>query len=562
MSLNAALQIGRSALLTSQTALQVAGDNMANAATKGFHRRSIHLTPMRGQMLAGHSIGQGVRMLAIRREIDFALQSRFRNATSNEHAAMVNQQFLTAMETLQNELSDNDLSSELSAFFNSFSELANTPTDIAVRGLVIQQGQSLAARIATMREDYNSLRTQVDSNLAVNVEQVNGLLTEIATLNEQIMEAEVGETQIGALRDQRDSLINELSQYMDISVHEQTSGAVDIHVNSLPVLLGADTLGIKFHSENVDGQKQVSIRLASDGSHLQVTGGSIGALVTQRKETIEPMTAALETFTTQLIFQVNRIHSQGQGLKGFKSVTGSYALESATVSLNSSASGLPFQVGNGSFQIHVTHAETGVKTTHQIQVDGNTMSLNDLINEINVVTGVPNVTAGVGAGNTLTLNAGSGYEISFSDDTSGALAALGINTFFTGSHAADIGVNQVIVDDPALLAAGEGHVDGSNGTALALANLQDAAVAELGGMSLTGYWQNSVNWLAVRTSAANAAAETTYTVRASIEAQIQSVSGVSLDEESINLLTFQRQYQAAAKYIATIDETMQTLLAL
>lgn len=562
MSLNASLQIGRSALLTSQAAIQVAGDNMANAATRGFHRRSVHLAPLRGQMNpTGHFIGQGVSLLAIRREIDTALQARFRNATSKEHGSLIDQQFLTAMETLQNELTDNDLSTAMSAFFNAFSELANSPSDVAMRGVVIQKGQSLASRIATMRKDYTAVRSEVDAALGMNIDKVNDLLDQVALLNQQITTTEIGEAEVASLRDHHDTLLDELAQHLDITVINRSNGAVDVLVSSTPILLGSESRGIALRTESVSGDVKVSVRVKADGTKLNVQDGAIGALLTQRDETIDPMIASLDTFASQLIFHVNKLHSQGQGLKGFANLTGTYALQSASDGFNSAEAGLPFEVKNGSFFIHVTHKDTGVRTTHEISANGET-SLDDLVNQINTVVGVPNVTAGVGLNNTLTLSAASGYEFSFSDDTSGVLAALGMNTFFTGSDATDININALLVDDPALLAVGEGHVSGSNGTALALADLQNVSLAELGGASLREFWQRSVSWLAVRTNAANADVETSQMVRENLGAQIQAVSGVSIDEESINLLTFQRQYQAAARYIGIIDETMQTLIAL
>jgi flagellar hook-associated protein 1 FlgK len=199
-----------------------------------------------------------------------------------------------------------------------------------------------------------------------------------------------------------------------------------------------------------------------------------------------------------------------------------------------------------------------VRSSYQVNVDGNAMSLDDLIADINGA--VPNVTAGTGLGNVLSLTAATGHEISFSDDSSGALAALGINTFFTGQTAATMGINQTIENDPNMVAAGAGLVAGSNDTALAIADLQNAPIEALNDRSLREFWQDSVNSLAVKTSAANLTADSSALVRDSIGAQIQAVSGVSLDEESINLLTFQRQFQAAARFIAVIDETLQTLL--
>jgi flagellar hook-associated protein 1 FlgK len=563
MSLNGALQIGRSAIVASQAAMQVAGNNMANAATKGFHRRTVHLAGARDEIIvAGAFAGTGVQLQAIRREVDTALQSRYRDSVSQEHRALIDQRFLTALETLQNELTDNDLSSALSDFFNSFSELANNPGDHAVRSLVVEHGLALANRVAGLGAGYQDTLNEIDRALGASVISANDLLDRIATLNAQITQTEQGLSEAGNLRDQRDALIDELAGFVDVTVIEQESGAVDVLVGSIPVILAGVSRGLELRIETVDDELEVSIRVAADGTELEIGSGRIGGLLRQREDAVEPAFDDLNTFGRQLIFQVNRVHSQGQGRSGFESVEGTYLIDDTTANLNSIDAGLEYTIDNGSFFLHVTNQATGVRTSHQINVDGNAMSLDDLIDEINVVVGVPNVTAASGLGNVFTLTAATGHEVSFSDDTSGALAALGINTFFTGQTAATMGVNQTIEDNPNLLAAGAGHVPGSNGTALAIADLQNAPLTDLNGRSLREFWQDSVNSLAVKTAAANLTADSSALVRDSIAAQIQAVSGVSLDEESINLLTFQRQFQAAARFIAVIDETLQTLLSL
>ena len=95
MSLNSALEVGRSAMAVSQIALQVAGNNMANAATEGYHRQTIHLTPARGEQVGSNAyVGRGVQLLAIRREVDTALQSRYRDAMSEEYSSQIDQRFL------------------------------------------------------------------------------------------------------------------------------------------------------------------------------------------------------------------------------------------------------------------------------------------------------------------------------------------------------------------------------------------------------------------------------------------------------------------------------------
>lgn len=564
MSLNGALGVGRTALIASQAAIQVAGNNMANAATEGYHRRSVHMTPIQGETVGNrYYAGRGVQLVAVRREVDVALQQRYRDAMSDESAIEVDQRFLTALETLQNELSDNDLSSLLSDFFNSFSELANNPADNAVRSVVIQQGVTLSDRVGDLRAEYNTIRQEVDRALGANVEQVNGLLDQIADLNTQIGQSEGGSGgQANALRDQRDTLIDELSEFAEVTVIEQASGSADVLINSIPVVLAGENRGLELRKETRDGQLELSVRVAADGTDLAINSGTLGGLMRQREDTVMPAMESLDTFAKELIFEVNRVHSQGQAINGFESVTGSYAVGDSTVNLNSEDSNLPFRIENGSFYIHMEHQSTGQSTAYRIDVDGDAMSFDDLLDQINNVVGVPNLTASMSFDRKLVLAADSGWEMSFSEDSSGALAALGVNTFFDGDNAQSITVNEELLGDPSRLAAGLGHVDGSNGTAIEIASLQDKAVGNLGGTTLREYWQNSVNDLAVRTQGANRSLESRSLVRESLYAQIQAVSGVSLDEEAINLLTYQRQFQAAARFISVIDDTIQTLLSI
>ena len=564
MSLNGALQVGRSALLTSQAALRVAGNNMANAATEGFRRRSIQLVPMQGEIVGrGHLVGRGVRIDSIRRAVDTALQARLRDSLGAERDAIATERFLASIESLQGELSDNDLSTLLSTFFNSFSELANNPGDSAIRALVIQEGKTVANRIADLRQDYTDLVGEIDRQLATATEVADDLLDRIASLNGQIVQSENGVGEASGLRDERDLLLDQLSGFLDVTVIEHESGSLDVLVNSIPIVLDGASRGIEMKSETVSGQLEIKIAVKADGTHLQITTGTIGALLRQRDvTTATPVVQTLEDLATELIFQVNRVHSQGQGEQGFTAVTGTETVGDQTANLNSAGANLPQRIENGGFFIHVTHQDSGLRTSHRIDVDGDAMSMDDLLNEINVVVNVPNVTAGLTVDRAITLTADAGYEISFSDDTSGALAVLGVNTFFTGDSALTIDVNQVLVDDPTRLAAGLDHVPGSNGTALAISDLQDVPVTGLGGMSLRSFWQTSVNTLAVETAAAKSSVRSTALVRENLQVQLQATIGVSLDEETINLLTFQRQFQAAARYIAAIDEALQILIGL
>src|SRR6185503_9287585 len=133
----------------------------------------------------------------------------------------------------------------------------------AVRSVVIQEGQSLASRIASMRSDYNVVLEEVDRSLQNTVNQANDLLDRIAAINTQISTTEGPGGEAGALRDQRDLLIDQLAEIIDVNVIEQPGGAVDIHVGSTPIVLGGVSRGIELRTESGTGTTNVSLRVAA-----------------------------------------------------------------------------------------------------------------------------------------------------------------------------------------------------------------------------------------------------------------------------------------------------------
>ena len=563
MSLNGALEVGRSGIVASQAGIQVAGNNMANAATEGYSRQVVRLTPARGQTIGfGSTIGLGVQLQSITRQVDTAIQARLRDAISNEQGAVISQRFLSAIESIQNELSDNDLSTLMSDFFNGFSELANNPEDQSIRSVVVQTAVNLADRMNQLRTDYTSVRNEINRDIGVSVERVDAILGELSIVNRQIAETEFGVGPANGLRDQRDLLVNELSEFMEVNAIEQPNGAVDVFVGSVPIVLAGQSRGVELREESVDGEVVVSIRIKDDQSRLDIDSGRLGGLLASRDGAVEPAIAAIDQLAAALIQQVNRVHSQGQGQHGYLEITGQTRVYDSSLNLNNPNAELPFRIENGSFEVHITHPDSGERMTEQILVDGNAMSLDDLVATLNASIDHPGFIASISPDNSLNLEVTEGYELSFSDDTSGALAALGMNTIFAGENATDIAINEVIINDLQLLAAGSGHTEGSNSTALAIAALQDEPNDAINGQSLREFWQQSVNELAVKTNTANAKIESSRLVRENLSAQMQAVSGVSLDEEAINLLSFQRQFQAAARFISVIDETLETLLSI
>lgn len=576
MSLTSSLQIGRSALTASQLAIQVAGDNIANAATPGYTRRAVSLAPVRGQADArGVQAGRGVEVQAVRRQIDVALESRLRDALGQQAGSADARDVLSQIESLVSDLGGDGLSAQLSEFFNGFSELANNPAASEMRSVIVEQGATLARFVRAMRSDLVAVRDQVDSQVRTLTERADGLLGEIASMNRSIARSEQGIREDAALRDRRDSLVGELATLLDISTHEQPSGAVDVYVGSTPLVIGGESRGLESRVRTVDGETRLEVLVSANQEKLEPLSGRIGALLRARSGDVATTIERLDEVASNLVFEVNRLHSAGRSFPGLTDTTGWQRVPAADQArafndpANETLAGLPFGPRNGDITVVVVDKATGLVQRQTIHIDldgvdstgaagfGDDTTLADVVAALDAV---PNLNASLTTDGRLRLTTDAGFEVGFEADTSGVLATLGINTFFEGSTAQDIAIRSELAANPRLVVAGV--LEGSNEVARAIAGLRDAPIESLNGKSLDEGWRRATEAVSVASAAAQTRADAASQVRQSLEAQRAAVSGVSIDEESINLLNYQRQYQAAARFISTVDELTQLLLQL
>jgi len=566
MSLVGALNTARTGLNASQIGLEVTGNNLANAATEGYSRQSAQTAATQGQQVGpGAFVGTGVRLQQIVRHVDEALNTRLRSATSDQNAAQAREQILSQIESVENELSDQGLSQRLTRMLDAFSEVAGNPTDEGLRSVAIAEGRSLAEHVRNLRSGLGDIRQQTDDSIRSAVERADELLDRVASLNRRIVRAEAGQGGANSLRDQRDKALGQLSEQLDITtVEQENSGAVEVFADSTPLVLGQRSRGLELKTESENDRLQIKVRAEEDGTVLESGGGRIGQLIESREKDVQNAIDTLDQFAAGLIQGMNRLHSSGQGERGFGSLTAATAAVDPSAALDSEAAGLPFKPENGSFILHVTQRSTGQRTSEQIEIDldglGSDTSLNGLASEIDAVN---NVSASVTPSGRLEINTDSDdFRVSFSEDSSGALAALGLNTFFTGSTAADIGMNKAVAEDPMRLAVRKDHTPGDNRTATAIANLGDKPQEALGGSSLKGLWSRHVEDYANRTQQASERVEAAEQVTEGLKTQRESVSGVNVDEEAIDMMAYQRAFQGSARFINVVDELMQTMLNL
>ncbi len=566
MSLIGTLNLASSALAVQQAALQVTGNNISNAGNADYTRQTATVTDAPDQQITpGIFVGTGVDITAVQRQIDDALTSRLRSSISDNESADQTQQWLGRVQATFNELTDDDLSTQLSTFFTSWSDLANKPQDTGLRQVVIQNGQNVADFFQNLNGQLTSLQSDANDQMKALAGNADALAQQVATLNGQITVAEGGTGGMAnGLRDARDAALKQLAQLVDIkTIPNATGSVVNVYVGSQPLVLNATNLGVGIKTSVVDNKSVSTVVFKANNGTMNLTGGQLGGLSNVQQQ-ISDTVDKVDSLAGNLIFELNKAHASGQGLEGFSSLTSTNALNDTTVPLNDPKSGLKYMPNNGSFVVHVTNKTTGLTTSTLVQVDldgqnANDTSLDSLTADLN---GIANVKATEAGGKLTVAAASSDDEITFSQDSSGVLAALGMNNFYTGTNASDIAVNPTIAADPQLLAAAKNGEPADNQTALAIANLQSVPLAGLNGATLTDSYETMINGIATAAAGAQTNATATQTVVDTLQAQRESLSGVSLDEEAVNLMKQQRAFQGAAKLISTVNDMMDTVLNL
>ncbi len=227
--------------------------------------------------------------------------------------------------------------------------------------------------------------------------------------------------------------------------------------------------------------------------------------------------------------------------------------------------GLAFTPINGSFQVQVRDKQTGLTQTTDVFIDLNGLDNNDttLTSLAAKLTAIDGITATVTPQRQLSITADSSeQEFAFAADTSGVLAALGMNTFFVGTTARTIAVNQAVVTDAGKFSASRSGIGADSDNAVELAGFLDRSLETNNNESISILYNRLVGNMTQAASASRAVAEGFRIFEDTLNGQHLAISGVSLDEETIRLMAFQQAFQAAARYISTLSELMDVLVNL
>ena len=450
-SLTNVLGIARNAISAHQIAVQVASENIANAQTEGYSRKRVTLSSGTSIRTPQGPSASGVQIRDVARVRDVFHDQSYRRDAARAGSYGLRRDLMQRVESIFGEPSETGLGSTLDAFWSSWSDLANEPTSSSARNMVRQRGTQVTAVLNRAAAELNTQADAARSRLSTTVGEINRLSGEIASLNDQVVSAEVGGRTASDLRDSRDLAVDRLARLASVTATERWDGSISVLVENTTM---------------VDG-----------GSFKTLAVDSSGASVTVETSSGTPLSVA----------------SEGSALAEILNV------------INTEIPGV------------------------QTQLDDLAAAL---------VSGVNGIYA-LGAGGT----AGEFFD--------------------SGFTAADtLALSSSIAADASTIAAGYSTASGDNELALDMAGLQTDSSIAIGATtgSYGGYYRDMIAGIAVTVSSAENSTQVYETLANQSDLRRQSVSGVSVDEELINMMQHQQAYAAATRVVSAVDEMLQSLL--
>ncbi|KMY55511.1 flagellar hook protein FlgK [Bacillus sp. FJAT-27231] len=507
------LETAKRGMFTQQTAISVTGQNIANANTPGYTRQRVNFqqtepypAPAMNRPQIPGQMGTGVEAGSIQRVRESFLDTQYRTENNKLGYWQSKSEALSKMENILNEPSTNGLAAVMGQFWQSLQDLSVNPENEGARAVVLQRGQAVVDTFHYLSDSISAIKNDIGSQINVHVDEVNSILEQIGGINKQISEIEPHGYLPNDLYDERDRLVDQLSQLVNIKVIKNPSGG-----NAFKIADGTYTIslvntngdpvelvnGDKFNSiePTKDNKGDITGFTVKDSSKATVANGNIdlgdfsqGRLkgLADSHEGLYPnMLNDLDkmAYTFGRIF--NEVHSKGYGLEGAMSPSVSFfqGLEN---------------MDKDNYVGAASSIAMGGITTKQI------------------------------AASAKALNGGNGAN---------AINLANIST---------------------ILLKGTYKLEGFSNPEVPI-NLDSLSAIETGG-TIQSFYEGIIGKLGVDAQQALRMSKNSSVLAQSVETNRQSVSSVSLDEEMTDLIKFQHAYNAAARNITVVDEMLDKII--
>jgi flagellar hook-associated protein 1 len=616
MSLSQALSIAMSGLRANQLALSLTSSNVANSDTPGYIRKTVNQI----QTSSG-SIGAGVSVTGVNRELDLYLQQQIRTEQSGASYADLRSSILSSLQSIYGTPGGTGtLETAFNKLVTAVQGLSTSSDSQSARIGVLNAAQSLTQQLNSMSGGIQSLRSQAESGLNSAVNTANTAMQQIVNLNTQLASGDTTDAAAAALRDQRDQYVDQLSQLMDIRVIDSGNNQIQVFTNSGVQLIGAEASTLSF---NPQGTVTPNTQWDADPTKSTLgtlmvhfpNGGSLNLIQTNsiRSGTIAGYLELRDKTLVQAQTQLDQFAANMSSLLSDKTTAGTAVSSGASNGFDLDLSGL--QNGN---VVHLTYTDAG-NVQHQLSLvrvddpsvlplsNNATTDPNDQVIGIDFSGGMASVTSQLNAalgstglqfsntGSTLrvldngvgtaTVNAasvtsttssllgGSGEVPLFTDGNglyTGAITAAGQQSV---GLAARIRVNSQIIGDPAKLVQYNATTPSGDTKRPDFLYQQLTAGKSLYSPS-TGFGTSTLPFQATLSnfsqqiaSAQGQAADTAKqiadgqdVVLSTLQQKFNSQSGVNIDEEMAHLLSLQNAYAANARVMSTVKQMFDSLM--
>jgi flagellar hook-associated protein 1 FlgK len=557
--------IGVSGLQVAQTGLSTTSHNIANVNTQGYSRQRVEQIERPPSFTGGGFLGMGAESATVSRSFDNFLIQELQNSTSSFTEANKYHALASAVDEILADASVG-LQPVLRNFFDAVHEVADNPASVPARQVLLSAAENLTERFQALDTQLDALRDRVNGDLENAVADISSFAESIAELNGRIA-FEIGrgggDHMPNDLLDQRDQLVMQLAEKVDVKTVQMSDGTLSVFVGSgQSLVLGTNASRLAVQNSTLDPD-QKEIALVSGSSTTIVTkllsGGVLGGIRNFSEQVLNPAQNELGRVAVGLALEFNAQHQLGFDLQGNSGIN---FFTSAAGSNPPYATVLPSSTSTGS-----------VTTAYDLTTPGNlapaALQASDYRLDYVLST------------NTYTLTRLSD-NFRFTPNATGTFNVDGLNIAVPTApttdsqflirpvHDASSRIGLAISNPKAIAAAASLGTDpitglpiplaGDNRNALKLAALETKKSMLGGSASLADTYGQLVSNVGTRTRSAELSRNAQEVLHNRSIANREELSGVNLDEEAANLLNFQRAYQASAQVIATANSVFDVLL--
>lgn len=569
MSIRAAQSSALSALQSSQAGISVSSENIANASVEGYTAKSLSLA---SSVTTGSATG--VTVTSVGSTVDSYLLKSISEAASEAGYASVFEGPLEMVATQFGDVGDDDaISTLITDLETALAALAVSSDSQSEKSATLSEASAIADELNSLSSTVQDQRASADQSIEDTVDQINDLLNEIQSYNDQLGGTDGTTLATSELEDARTQAINELSELVNISYYTDASNTTQIYIGGT-LVVGSQVQELSYNAVGTVTSETSFPDVTVNGTSIMdsISGGTLGGLIELRDETLPDIQEELDNLATTLMDSINAVTNLGTAYPAPSELVGS--VETDVTDAFS---------GTGTVRLAATDEDGNA--VEVIEIDLSTITtVQDLVDAINASTYLD---ASIGSDGTLEIAASDddygvsimNMDASVGADDQGFSDYFGLNDMFVGTDAGDISVNSAWLDDTSNLPVGSGSDDatlavgdsvissGSSDIAEALADLFDEnisfdAAGDLGSTktTLSDYAAEILSDVAQQASSAETNASVASGAYAELVESFSNQYGVNTDEEALTLSNLESAYEAAAAILEITQSLMDTLL--